>query len=120
MIGTQIYFLLTFPALSGAYAIGHSGLLGQNVHQPNCALRINGGMARENLKSHHDEAVASQNRKRLAISTVKGGFAPPRFGIVKAWQIIMHQRGAVNTFQSGRGCIGQFRAIITAGRGDTH
>jgi hypothetical protein len=98
MIGAQIYFLFTFPALSCAYAIGHSGLLGQDTHQPNRALWIYGRVARENLKSHDNETIASQNRKRLAVGTMEGGFAPPGFGIVKAWQIIMHQRGAVDTF----------------------
>ena len=98
MIGTQINFLFTFPALARTYAIGHSGLLGQDAHQPNRALWIYGCVARENLKSHDNETVASQNRKWLAIGAMEGGFAPPSFGIVKAWKIIMHQRGAVDTF----------------------
>ena len=120
MIGAQINFLFAFPALPGAYAVGHSCLLSQDVHQSNGALWIYGRVACENLKRHDNKTITRQNRKRFAISTVHRGLAPPCVGIIKTGQIIMHQRGAVDTLQSSRCCIGQFRAIITASCGDTH
>ena len=61
------------------------------------------------LECQHDQRVAGQHGERLAEGLVHRGLAAPRVGVVEAGQVVMHQRGAMQELDRGRGGIGDGR-----------
>ena len=56
-------------------------------------------LARENVESESQKAVAGEDRGGLVVFAMRGRLAPAQFVIIHGRQIVMHQRVAMHAFE---------------------
>ena len=115
LINRKVGTGLTLPGLTRNDTVRYADTIAnRHQHRPE-ALRRHPPASRQQLKSEDNQGVPSEDRQRLAEGDMHRRLAAAGRRIVKAGQIVMHQRCAVQQFDRGGRAISQRRPIIAAG-----
>ena len=98
----QIDLRLAFPGLAGDDAERHADAAADGLEDRRQALRRTGRGSREGLEGAHDQRIAGEDGKPLAVQAMHRRRAAPGGGVVERRQVVVHERGAVQAARSRR------------------
>ena len=114
MVDGQVYIPLALPGLPRGDTVrctdtvaDDSYKLGKTPGHVGCAIR-------QHLVRHDNQRIPDQNGRRLAVGDVQARFATPYLARIERWQVVVHERGAMDEFDRGRSPDGHGRLIDSA------
>ena len=118
LVVRQFAFGLALPGLAGDDPCGHAHRMADDEEEAAQAVGPVGCRPRQGLEGQHDERIARQHGQGLAERHMDRRLAAPCGRIVKAGQIVMDERGAVQQLDGDGRCIGELGRVFPASGSD--
>ncbi len=115
LIHYEINFGLAFPCLTGNDPAAGADRPGNDAHQFSDSRVIARCCPCKQLESEDNQPVADEHREFLPERLVHRDLSSPAVCIIKARQIVMNERGAVEQLNRGCRSIGNLGQVIAAG-----
>jgi hypothetical protein len=109
---------LTLPSLTGNETSGHPDRTAQYCERGGQPIGASRHTARQCLEREDDQRVTCQHRDRLTKLAMHRWLASSHVSIVKARQVVVHERGAVQELQCDSGSVTRRRTGFPACRCD--
>ena len=111
------YARLALPGLAGNNARRCPDGAGHDHQELRQAIWRFSAIPGQRLEGANNQRIADQHRQRLAEGSMHRRLSPPLFGVVKAGEIVMNERCAMQKLDRGRRGVGDVGKLVAASLG---